>query len=65
MIAIQVHSGLSTSAWDTLAGGESPGDNPRSSFCTLRLLQVVVHSKAQTMMGLEKDLKDAADSLIR
>jgi len=29
------------------------------------LTQVVVHSKAQTMMGLEKDLKDAADSLIR
>lgn len=29
------------------------------------LTQVVVHSKAQTMMGLEKDLKDAADSLTR
>jgi hypothetical protein len=32
---------------------------------TKALVQVVTHSKAQTMMGLEKDLKDAADSLIR
>ena len=29
------------------------------------LTNVVVRSQAQTMMGLEKDLKDAAASLIR
>ena len=29
------------------------------------LTEVVNSSQAQTMMGLEKDLKDAADSLIR
>ena len=29
------------------------------------LTNVVTHSQAQTMMGLEKDLKDAAASLMR